>query len=524
MVVVLTLNFAAIVGGLPTSSSSTSEPGRNLLGTENVSEPARKSDDTVRVDPLDHLKKYRGGFDITNKNYWSSTIFTGVYGYAIGVLWLLCGLGYGGFLLAINFCCKNNNRKLKKRSPCHKKCYLWPILLLTFFTILAITASGLVLGGNAKFHSRAKTVVDIIIDTADGASVTIYNTTGAMKNISTSLEESNQGGEASGFLTSTSLQLDSEAANIQRQARKNRRAIDKGLKIVYILTTVIISFNLVAVIALSAFGILKFRRTLHLFIILCWLLTVLCWLFFGVYFFIEKFSGDACTALEDFQRDPNNSSLSSILPCNELLSAKSVLNDVSAGIYGLVDEVNTNISLLQAPYHICNPFSPPPEYQYQPENCPANTIRIGDIPEVLKLFTCSEPSDANNGTCNGGVVISTSDFRRVVAYSSSIQTLLNAYPGMENLVECQTVKDAFSEILHKHCKPLKRYARMVWAAMVFLSTVMVAFVLIWITEAYHEQKHHFSDGSVKPHSTTASRLESGTAKAINNASNPSSVL
>ena len=112
-------------------------------------------------------------------------------------------------------------------------------------------ASGLVLGGNAKFHSRARTVVDIIMETANKASGTIYNTTGAMRNIRQNLETTDVGAEASNFLTSTSDKLDVEAAGIERQARKNRRLIDKGLKIVYIITTVTISLNLVAVIALS---------------------------------------------------------------------------------------------------------------------------------------------------------------------------------------------------------------------------------------------------------------------------------
>jgi len=49
--------------------------------------------------------------------------------------------------------------------------------------------------------------------------------------------------------------------------------------------------------------------------------------------------------------------------------------------------VNANISAMQATSdmnlaHVCNPFSAPPNYLYQPENCPANTIRIGDIPKV----------------------------------------------------------------------------------------------------------------------------------------------
>jgi hypothetical protein len=66
-------------------------------------------------------------------------MFTGVHGYVIGVIWLLGGIAYGGFLLATVFCCKNRrNEKLKKRLPCHKQCYLWPLLLAIFFTILAM--------------------------------------------------------------------------------------------------------------------------------------------------------------------------------------------------------------------------------------------------------------------------------------------------------------------------------------------------------------------------------------------------
>lgn len=132
--------------------------------------------------------------------------------------------------------------------------------------------------------------------------------------------------------------------------------------------------------------------------------------------------------------------------------------------------------------------------------------------KVLKVFTCY---DINNGTCKNGEFISASNFKTVEAYTNSIQNLLNAYPSMEDLLECQTVKDAFSEILIKHCKPLKRYVRMVWVAMVFLSVVMVVLVLIRTTKAHHEQNHYSSDGAVKPHIAEANMLDSSIAKASN---------
>ncbi|KAJ0672673.1 putative transmembrane protein [Helianthus annuus] len=279
-----------------------------------------------------------------------------------------------------------------------------------------------------------------------------------------------------------------------------------------------------------------------LLIVLCWLITVLCWVFFGAYFFLSRFAGDTCTALEGFQQDPYNNSLSSILPCDELLSAESVLNDVSAGVYELVnevtyivywlwllverahlsigrvdpqtlfgpqvDKVNANISRMQqdSSFGVCNPFSGPPEYNYQPNNCSENDIRIGDIPELLRLITCVDPVD---GVCNGGIPISGNDFRTAIAYTSSIQVLLNSYPGMESLLHCQTVKDAFAEILENHCNPVKRDVKIVWAGLVFLSIVMVFLVLTWIVEAYHARNHRFSDGSVKPHHVDDHVIELG---------------
>ncbi|KAI3700336.1 hypothetical protein L2E82_44962 [Cichorium intybus] len=474
---------------------------------ENVSKKSL-SDETVRPDPLEKLRKYRGGYDITNVHYWSSTAYTGIAGYVLGALWLLCGVVFGIFLVATT-CCKRNIKLMKKHTtpPSHKQYYLWHILPAAFFTLLAIVGTGLVLGGNAKFHSRADTIIDIIIDTADDASETIYNTTGAMMETRTNLQGTNVEASTIRFLDSTSRQLNSTANDIQHQARKNRRKIDLGLRILYIVSTVIFALNLVAVIALTSVGAVKIKRALHILIVVCWLITVLCWVFFGAYFFLSRFGGDTCTALEGFQQDPYNNSLSSILPCDQLLSAESVLNDVSAGVYNLVNQVNANISRIQqdSSFGVCNPFSGPPEYNYQPNNCSENDIQIGQIPELLRLITCVDPVD---GICNGGIPISGNDFRTAVAYASSIQILLNSYPGMESLLHCQTVKDAFSEILENHCKPLKREVKIVWAGLVFLSIVMVFLVLTWTVEAYHEHNHRFSDGSVKPHHTDDT-VESG---------------
>ncbi|XP_058748791.1 uncharacterized protein LOC131621759 [Vicia villosa] len=480
---------------------------------DNAKEQIRQKDNTIRVDPLENFQKYRGGFNITNKNYWSSLIFTGVYGYAIGMLFLLCGILYGVFLVIAKFCSRENDgegKRMKKAFPCnYKTCDVSLILLALFLMLIAIVATGLVLVGSARFHSEAKISVDIIIKTANKALETIHNTTEALKGMENSLMEANVSIEASSNLDSTAEKLDDASGNIEMQARKNRRLINKGLKIVFVTTTVIMCLNLLAVTVLSVCGVLRLRRSLYMLVAFCWLMTVLCWLFFGVYFFIEKFSSDACIALDNFQENPYNNSLSSILPCQELLKAKPVLSEFSSGIYHLVNEVNTNLSMQATSYpnpvHVCNPFSEPPNYFYQPENCPENTIRIGDIPKVLKPFTCL---DANVVTCENGNLIPNSEYARVETYTNSIQDLLNVYPSMEHLLECQIVKDAFSQVLVHHCKPMEKYAKMAWVGMVFLGVIMVLLILLWTMKARYEHCYHVSDGSVEPHFEVPNSLKS----------------
>lgn len=190
--------------------------------------------------------------------------------------------------------------------------------------------------------------------------------------------------------------------------------------------------------------------------------------------------------------------------------------------------MNANLSAMQGTtypntLHICNPFLAPPEYLYQPENCPADTVRIGDIPrvrkvtnydkiesfviqreiemkqtilhlqllllnhflKVLKIYKCSD------GMCkDGSGFISGSVYNRVEAYTSSIQDLLNVYPSMQKLVECQTVEQAFSDIIVRHCKPLKKYARMSWAAMLFLALLMLSSLLLWTNTINHPSFSH----------------------------------
>ncbi|XP_042416055.1 uncharacterized protein LOC122005176 isoform X1 [Zingiber officinale] len=463
---------------------------------------------TQRVDPLNGFKKYMGGYSITSKHYWSSTIYTGRYGYIIGTIWLLSGFLYACILVARRTSLLKMERKQKKELPCSKRHHVWAMVLGIILACLAIVASGIVLGGSSKFHSRVRSIKNIIVKTSQEASQTINNVTKAIGDMESVAAQYQYGIlEGSSYLNSRSQILNDEAANMQQKAEKSMHLVDRAIGILKMMTIFIIVPNLIVLLAVVVLRPLRLRlsRTFSLSIIFCWLLTFALWVFFGIYFFLSKFSADTCAAIEEYQQNPQNSTLSSILQCSEQLSANIFLHDIRQGIHDTIDQVNANISTaksLSLPdlEYVCNPFTGPPEYSYQPGNCSSNTIKIGDIPEILKKYTCWD--DGGGGSCSHGEFLSPAEYTRVQVYTSSMQNILDGFPRMERLANCRLVGDAFSKILVEECKPLKYYVRLTWTAMTVLSAIMVALVLILISEPVYQDGSHSSDISVRPQPTS----------------------
>lgn len=469
------------VSGIAIRWSSYYDAGRFLTDEANSSISTEDLGGTIRADPLRKLHKYKGGYDLTNEHYWSSIIFTSVYGLSIAVLWSVCGCGFGLVFALLCTCCKKRRRGKKSSRLINSRCCSPLHFLASVLTLLSIIAGVLILAGNHMFHSTVEDVVDVVEGTATEAVEKIYTITGAYKHINPTLLEIGDISKANEFLNSTAHELDSRAVDVRATASNIREMIDEGLQIMYTVVAATTSLTLVFVIALLAFGILKYQKTVYLLIVICWIFAVILWSFFGVFFFIRNLVGDTCIALRAFNLNPYKNSLNSILPCDKLLSAGSVLTNVGRGIHDSIDKVNQNISasygiMLQ----ICNPFSAGPTYVYQPWNNSPTCTRIGDIPRVMRMLMC--PDDEVK-VCEGGIMINGNYFRMVEAYSSSIQKLLDVFPDMESLVRCGIIEDAFSIIVNHQCKPMKRWLQLMWVSLLLLSVLLVVLLFVWVIAA-----------------------------------------
>uniref|UniRef100_A0A8R7Q2B1 Uncharacterized protein n=1 Tax=Triticum urartu TaxID=4572 RepID=A0A8R7Q2B1_TRIUA len=407
--------------------------GRVLSETANRSH-SDLSRRTRRIDPLDGLRKYEGGFNITDKHYWSSTVFTGRSGYIIGALWLIGGIIFAGFLLAWKiFFAKSNERERDGAiDDFLDRCHLVSVMLIILLAVFAIVASAIALQGAVRFHSRAESIKDIVGRTALEATATIYNITGAIERMQNISKLYNISSQSFDHLNSTVKALNSEAVEIQAKAKKNMRLVSKGINTLELVIILTVTLNLVVVLVLLVGRPLRLQKLYYMCIALCWVLTVLFWMYFGLYYFLDKFAGDTCAALEEYQLNPKNSTLGAIIPCSEKMSGSVILHDVGAGIHDIIDQ-------------------------------------------ILRRLTCSELGGGAN--CAPAELSSAIDYDKVQTYTSSIQNVLDIFPGTERLVSCELVKAGFADIVGNQCAPLRRGARATWAALAALSTAMALLVL-----------------------------------------------
>ncbi|KAI4997821.1 hypothetical protein ZWY2020_053163 [Hordeum vulgare] len=454
--------------------------GRVLSETGNRSH-SELSRRTRRIDPLDGLRKYEGGYNITNKHYWSSTVFTGRSGYIIGALWLIGGIVFAGFLLASKIFFTKNKERDSVIDYFLDRCQLLSVILFILLAVFAIVASAFALLGAVRFHSRAESIKDIVGRTALEATATIYNITGAIERMENTSKLYNISSQSFDHLNSTVKTLKSEAVEIQAKAEKNMRLVTKGINTLELVIILTVTLNLAVVLVLLVGRPLRLQKLYYMCIAFCWVLTVLFWMYFGLYYFLDKFAGDTCAALEEHQLNPKNSTLGAIIPCSEKLSGSVILHDVGAGIHDIIDQVNSNIYTIKSEYavkqldYICNPFAGPPAYRYRPENCASGAATIGDIPQILRRLTCSDLGGGAN--CAPADLSSAIDYDKVQTYTSSIQNVLDIFPGTERLVSCELVKAGFADIVGNQCAPLRRGARATWAALAALSTAMALLVL-----------------------------------------------
>lgn len=96
--------------------------------------------------------------------------------------------------------------------------------------LICRVASGLVLDGCSKFHSRVQSIKNIIVETSEEASQTVFDVIKAVGDMeSVTVQYGSLGG--SSYLNSTLQKLNDEVANMPRKAEKSMQTVNRAINI-----------------------------------------------------------------------------------------------------------------------------------------------------------------------------------------------------------------------------------------------------------------------------------------------------
>ncbi|KAI9074617.1 hypothetical protein K1719_043458 [Acacia pycnantha] len=449
-----------------------------------------------RPDPLRRFKHYNGGFDLRDKHYLASAAFTGVHGYAISGVWLFCGLLFCTFMIIKSLCGCSASLHFK---DCLNHRHILLFLLILLLTSLAIVASSLVFVANQRSLKRTEKLKDSVLGIGEDALSTLSRSIKKMKQMQYLLLPYNQ--QITGNLSTTIESFRGNSHVIRRFIVSSGRIFDKAINTSYIAHLVLVSVNLAMLIAALVLLLLLWRPGFITIIFCCWMVTSLCWVLTGFDFFLHTFAEDVCLALEEFEQNPQNSSLSSMLPCMNDSDAAKLMSRIGFTIHEFISELNAKMSEIYGMLgigeeaqkmigitEICERFTGPPDYKLIPGACPQNATPVGDLPKILARFKCGIEERAEDCEKEGRF-LPEAVFNIAHAYSRTVQDFLDIYPDLQSLSRCSFLKNTTSDILLHQCTPLKLALRLLWASMLSLSTLMITLVLAWLARAFLCSNH-----------------------------------
>ncbi|XP_057542915.1 uncharacterized protein LOC130821247 isoform X1 [Amaranthus tricolor] len=460
--------------------------------------PFASSSHLHRRDPLQHFEFYNGGFNLQNKHYWASAVFTGVHGYAMAGVWMICGLGCGIYLM-ITKNVFSDSSSVNHKSFYSDFTYYLVFFMLLLFSLIAIVATGLVIAENHKTFEAAKKVKETLVGAGNEARRTIHKINKAVSSIQSLLCPYDQ--PTCLLLNSTAQQLGTQSYNIKKFIINNDHSIDQALRALDITNLVVVAVNLLFLVSGLVLIFLYWHPGIFFIIFVWWILTMTCWFLTGIDYFIHNFAEDTCTALEEFHHNPQNSSLSSLLPCAHALKSQNFVMAIAQTVHDFITQLNLNMNSIMPKQlgldgtnyekvigtrKICDPFAGPPDYQFQTGKCPKKAIPIRDLPDILAKFTCE--SESSMESCNeSGKFLPKPTYLMAYAYIRSIQYLTNVYPDLEDLIHCSFLKNTISDVVLHQCKPFKATTYVLWASILCLSISMLLLVLLLVAKAY---QHH----------------------------------
>ncbi|KAG6541360.1 hypothetical protein Mapa_017229 [Marchantia paleacea] len=463
---------------------------------------------TARRDPTDNFNTYRGGWDIQNDHYWASVGYTGLPAFVVAVVW--AGLGLLGLLFLLCCCCFCGSRT--KPEYDHGKCgYIIPIILLVFFTAVAIAGCVILYYGQAKFNDHLEDTLDFIVrqsnTTEEGLRRVSRNLTRASEINIENLFTLSDADKAE--IVNLNTQLNNSANTLERDTADNARDIKHYINIVRISLMVVAAVMLFLVILGLLFAACGIRSIVYLLVFLGWILVTGTWILCGIFILLNNTLGDTCVAMGEWVERPSaNTTLDQILPCADPATANLALDNsrdytdkiITLANDGITTVANGNFPPGTPTYYnqtgplvpiLCDLYGPAPDFDLLP--CTPGQLSFEAAPANWSSYVCVTNS---SGICQTQGRLTNSTYRQLTTATDVGQSLFTDANFLVSVANCSFVRDTFTEIRDVYCHDLRKYCKWIWVGLILVSGGAMLSILLWMVYI-RRKRYRYAPGKVR---------------------------
>lgn len=468
---------------------------------------------TRRKDPLDGLRYYTGGWNISNRHYLASAGFSAAPVFAFAALWFVAVAVAALWLVSCCCCCRGGNGNGNSYSY-SRRVFALSLLLLLAFTAAAVVACAVLYDGQGKLSGSTAATLDYVVGQADGAAATMRNFTALLEAAKTA-----GGGVASlppdvaRGVDDVARRVDAAADATAARAASNSRRIRTSLDAMKVLIGVA-AVMLVLVLVGFAFSLTGKKSLVSTAVFLAWIIITATLILSGTFLLLHNVIGDTCVAMDEWVAQPQgqgqgHTALDDILPCADAAVTAEALRRSKEVNYQLVSKLNqllSNVSNGNVPpqagpplYYnqsgppvplLCSPYSA----DLSDRRCAAGEVAAADAQQVWQRYVCrAAAGSGREEVCSTAGRLTPAMYSQMVAVAGLSDGLRRQSPALADVASCVTVRRAFRTVGRRGCPPLRRDSRRVYQALLAASAAGMLAAAAWLVHSRERRRRRDSE-------------------------------
>ncbi|KAF8783877.1 hypothetical protein HU200_000322 [Digitaria exilis] len=459
---------------------------------------------TRRKDPLDGMRYYSGGWNISDEHYWASVGFTAAPVFAAAAVWFVV-FGIALFLAGCCFCCCPSGGG----TSYSRACLVLSLVLLLVATAAAAVGCAVLYDGQGRFHGSTTATVDYVARQSGDTVANLRSFTGFMDTAKAAgvgpvtLPEDVKG-RIDDVVRKVGAAADVLAARTSSNAAKIRAALDTVRKLLIVVAAAMLLLAFLGLV----FSLCGLESIIYVLVFFGWILVAGTFLLCGTFLLLHNVVGDTCEAMGEWVAHPQaHTALDDILPCVDTAAATEALDRSKEVNYKLVAILNGALANVTNRDDLPPQTPPPLNYNQSgppvPLLCNPYTSDLHDRPcapgEVIadaaaqtwQGHVCQSTTiDATSAAevCTSPGRVTPSMYTQLAGAANVSYGLYHYGPVLVELADCTFVRETFRSIGDDHCPGLRRYSGQVFRGLLAAGVGVVMAVLLWVVHARERRR------------------------------------